>query len=195
MLLVVGERLNVPRYRENLAMVAYHRRSWEEHGWRIARRFPAMVYGQTRNRLDKIIPGEKWVVNLCPPHGLPGYWKSDCKKLARRVAEELVADISKNRFVERGEDRTVHEIEAIVLLGRNVARAFGLDDDHGFGTHFEAGGLWYILLPHPSGRNRFWGDPNSPQEVAKWMEHMKGMMDSKTFRSEQQGTFPPRPSS
>ncbi len=58
----------------------------------------------------------------------------------------------------------------VVLLGRNVARCFGLSKARWFEWHELRGGL-VTVAPHPSGRNRWWNDPaNREQAQAFWRE-------------------------
>lgn len=49
--------------------------------------------------------------------------------------------------------------DAVVLMGRRVARAWGLGDLPPLGEVRRAHGTLVLLLPHPSGRNRWWNDP------------------------------------
>jgi hypothetical protein len=44
----------------------------------------------------------------------------------------------------------------IVMLGRRVGQAFGLEDVPFFDAYPMGGGSLAVLLPHPSGRNREW---------------------------------------
>jgi len=65
------------------------------------------------------------------------------------------------RYVELIEDGA-RPRDAIILLGRRVARAFRLGDLRALGTvSRNAGhGPVIIALPHPSGLNRWWNDPD-----------------------------------
>lgn len=46
----------------------------------------------------------------------------------------------------------------LILLGRRVARAFSLDDLEEYDWQVVEGDT-FMMLPHPSGRNRVWNDP------------------------------------
>lgn len=50
-----------------------------------------------------------------------------------------------------------------VLLGREVAASFGIT--HGFLSHLRIGGKEYLLLPHPSGINSWWNNPENKQRA------------------------------
>lgn len=53
----------------------------------------------------------------------------------------------------------------VYMAGRRVAAAFGLSDMEMY-TWRDVGGQRFVLLPHPSGRNRIWSDPQTI-EVAR----------------------------
>lgn len=60
-------------------------------------------------------------------------------------------------------------LEGIVILaGRRVAKAFGLDHAPYF-TFFERGEAIVAVIPHPSGANRFWNDPENRVIAAKFL--------------------------
>lgn len=78
------------------------------------------------------------------------------------------------RFIARGAEPE----DLIVLLGRKVAKVFGLDDHPPLDAVVKGGGYGptYLLLPHPSGVNRWWNDRDNfatAQETlrAKWGAH------------------------
>lgn len=51
--------------------------------------------------------------------------------------------------------------DVAVLLGRQVCRAFGIDEavtQRGWLSWHERGGRHLLAMPHPSGRNRWWND-------------------------------------
>lgn len=48
----------------------------------------------------------------------------------------------------------------ILLLGKNVAKAFGFGNMK-FLDSTEIGGVMFHLFPHPSGVNRWWNNPNN----------------------------------
>lgn len=51
--------------------------------------------------------------------------------------------------------------DAVLLLGRRVVRAFGLEDLRPLGSVSRSAGIGPIIVavPHPSGRNRWYNDP------------------------------------
>lgn len=54
-----------------------------------------------------------------------------------------------------------HPDAILVLLGRKVAKSFGLDDVPAFGSKRLIGGPACVALPHPSGRNTVWNEPDA----------------------------------
>lgn len=68
--------------------------------------------------------------------------------------------------------------DAIILLGREVAKAFGLDDMAEVST-VDRGRATIYLIPHPSGLNRWYNDADNRSRVARvlkriWDEHRGG---------------------
>lgn len=64
-----------------------------------------------------------------------------------------------SRYVDLVE-RSAEPGDAVLLLGRRVARAFGLGDIEPLGMVWRNGGIGpcIVAVPHPSGRNRWWND-------------------------------------
>ena len=58
-------------------------------------------------------------------------------------------------------ERAAESSDAILLLGRRVARAWALDDLPPLGVVMRNAGQGPLiaLIPHPSGLNRWWNDP------------------------------------
>ena len=59
----------------------------------------------------------------------------------------------------------------VVLLGRGVARAFGMPPMIEWGTWCRMlMGTWHAaVFPHPSGRNRFWNDEAEARRMGLWL--------------------------
>ena len=85
-------------------------------------------------------------------------------RAARARAQELTKLSDEDRAkLERFEiGRQIEdlvELRTFILLGRRVAEAFGWKEAPQIGIaqryHF------FVFLPHPSGRNRIWNDPDS----------------------------------
>jgi uracil-DNA glycosylase len=53
----------------------------------------------------------------------------------------------------------------VILVGRGVARAFGLDFPY-FQWRVIGGGIPVAVVPHPSGRNRYWNQAS--HRIAAW---------------------------
>jgi len=99
--------------------------------------------GRRLARLIGVDPGElhsRQFVNLFDRP--VGQWDP---RLARARAAVILMRAGRGRFY-------------LVLLGRRVAAAFGLDRSSFFGTVVVEGVL-ALLLPHPSSRNRVYNDP------------------------------------
>lgn len=78
------------------------------------------------------------------------------------------------RLVEESADPT----DAIILLGRRVQRAFGLEQQEPLTTIVRGSGTTILCLPHPSGLNRWWNDPAHVVEAttalrALWGAHSR----------------------
>ena len=98
-------------------------------------------------------------INLLYRH--PGRWpgKNDDKwpeKLAR-VAAEAVRPLVRDRDV--------------ILVGRNVARAFGLAETPFHARLPDA----TVVIPHPAGRNHWYNDPVNRKEAHEfWTRYLRG---------------------
>lgn len=62
----------------------------------------------------------------------------------------------------------------ILLLGKRVAEAFGLNGDY-FDVHFVNDAHVYVI-PHPSGVNRWWNDPENRSRMEEFMHEVIGGM-------------------
>jgi hypothetical protein len=58
--------------------------------------------------------------------------------------------------------------DAILLLGRRVQRAFGLEEARELSIVVRSGGVGptIVVVPHPSGLNRWWNDPDHVDDAA-----------------------------
>lgn len=155
MILVIGERVNNRDLTPS--KVQRWRQSWIRWGWKAALATEAMVRGQSRTRLDQIVLGEKWVVNLLPPDNKPGSWD---QKMARQMAAEAEAWLRGKRCPIRG----------VVLLGRRVGNMFM--PGAAFGTTGRIGDIPVLLVPHPSGRNRFWNEAENVKKAKRWAKRL-----------------------
>jgi len=55
----------------------------------------------------------------------------------------------------------------VILLGRGVARAFGVRANFLEIEHRD--GVTFATIPHPSGRNRWWNDPANVERAARFL--------------------------
>jgi hypothetical protein len=84
-------------------------------------------------------------VNLCPA------------KWSMAVARESAMRLRRERE-QHDVNRAVKPV--VILLGQKVANAFNYDYRFPYSPML-AGDVYYIMLPHPSGRSRVWNDINS----------------------------------
>lgn len=150
MIYVIGERVNDRRL--TVEQVIRWQILWRERGWKAARVTPAFVRGACRARLDRVIGREYIAHNLLPPDNRTGRWD---QALADRVAAEALSILQ----------------GTVVALGRRVANTLvphvGLD----FGEiHRIREDLLVLVLPHPSGRNRWWSEPGAEEKSRAWVE-------------------------
>jgi len=55
----------------------------------------------------------------------------------------------------------------VILLGRNVARAFGFGSVPWFKAFYN-GNVVLVVAPHPSGKSRWWNDPANTREAGRF---------------------------
>jgi hypothetical protein len=74
-----------------------------------------------------------------------------------KLSDEDEAKLRRFEIGRRVEDLV--ELRTFILLGRRVAEAFGWKSGPkiGFAQRYH----FFIFLPHPSGRNRIWSDPEA----------------------------------
>jgi hypothetical protein len=58
--------------------------------------------------------------------------------------------------------------DRILLMGRQVANAFGLSHDY-FEWFWVSGGVKVAVFPHPSGRNRFWNTREQTEQARTFL--------------------------
>lgn len=122
--------------------------------------------GQTGRRLAELcgVPYEVLIecarfVNLLgrwPGRARSGTGDAWQPQAARRYAREVVWPL-------------VTERDIVVLLGRKVADAMAVEGEP-CGLVVEAGRPWLVTLPHPSGVNRWWNDPQHRRQAVALMQ-------------------------
>lgn len=60
----------------------------------------------------------------------------------------------------------------VVLVGRNVSIAFGLDKAAFFEWHEAADGTLLAVIPHPSGVNHWYNDPENAAECERFLRSL-----------------------
>jgi len=121
----------------------------------LMKRIGAFRKGPAFTRLDRIgVTRESllWTANLMPPAPQGVKWN---KELAERLAE-----VGRNDFCRN--------MDLLFLCGKPVAEAFGANARHGVGdvvviTKRTKG----VIIPHPSGLNRWWQDDAAVLELAE----------------------------
>jgi hypothetical protein len=64
--------------------------------------------------------------------------------------------------------RAEFEGRTVIVLGIEARKALGLYPIHGFGPQFVDGGTYYVI-PHPSGRCRWYNEPKNCEVVGKFL--------------------------
>ena len=59
----------------------------------------------------------------------------------------------------------------VILVGRNVARAFGANSV-AYLEGFLLGYVNAVVIPHPSGLNRWWNDPANTERARRFMRSL-----------------------
>jgi hypothetical protein len=97
-------------------------------------------------------------------------------KDAERVARRLWANLTGEREAVLAQygiwDHTVAEARVVVLLGQKVATAFDVRHPHLF-VLCQTSGPAMAVMPHPSGRNRYW---NEPAHIARAEQFLRGLL-------------------
>ena len=125
-----------------------------------------------RKRIDDLVPSS-WIdwsdwtfVNLFQ-RPMPREGKGSMFPLeeARRQANTIM------RFLRSTPEE---EYDLVVLVGKRVAKAFGIDGAVYFGAYtWSPHGPTYYVVPHPSGVNRWWNDPVNRERFKKWLVTIK----------------------
>lgn len=144
MILLVGERANLGR--------SWSPRLRPDDDVPLRLRLGAFTTSQSRANLLRAGLGWDAACNLLWP-SLSSAWDS---QLARRVASNLLDD---DRFT------------AYLLAGRRVAIAFGLSG-LAIPSAARAADRPVLVLPHPSGLNRLWNDPQVVSRVRRLYAEM-----------------------
>jgi hypothetical protein len=92
------------------------------------------------------------VLDLLPPDR-PGTWGIEGARIAAGRVGQWASDHG----------------HALLILGRRVAGAFELVGDYGEMGYLEAGAP-YIILPHPSSRNRWLNRPDRRERIRRWVD-------------------------
>lgn len=84
-------------------------------------------------------------------------------------------DLFPRRLAERAAERMAPRLRGrvVVLMGRNVAWAFGVDDLH-YLTWYVGRGGWarFAVCPHPSGVNRWWNDEGNRDRAGEFFQQL-----------------------
>jgi hypothetical protein len=153
--LAIGERFNQERWSPVLS---------NEYSFSLRVRMGLYNRGPRREFLDKL--GVRWThgINLLWPSPTPGEWDN-------KEAQQVVAAIASH---------VVCEYDYVLLFGRRVCDAWGVPYRVGqvfdgpvvvSGYLMESTAKW-MPLPHPSGRNRAWNDPEVKKKVRALAESL-----------------------
>lgn len=166
-ILLVAERFNLPR---NAVWDGYVELN-VQHWVRIALRAGVFRKGFSASKLKLI--GVRWTdaMNLLPPAPQGERWDS---RAARRVADEVVRLAAADRLHAGPTAMRKAPPSHVFICGRRAAESFG-QPYAGWPMLHSTEVLWHplvaskvMLIPHPSGLNRFWND-DVEIEVAREM--------------------------
>jgi len=181
--LLVGERWNsdeLTRWDCETALRDPHR--WLEvsrrlgaYGTGVSGKYHAFDHNLRRLGIE---PREHYhdALNLLPPSPVAGAWDA---QVADVVGNALV-DLNTAAHASYCEDGLLARwrFDVLLVLGRRVERALSHDTEKFFEPVLTAGGrVVKIVLPHPSGRSRFWNEKSRViagrdrlREVFRWLE-------------------------
>ena len=154
MLLVIGERVHSPS--SSQAGISRTREAWRQHGLRAILRYPGMAWGPTRARLVKLLDRQPdKVINLLPPDNKSGTWNHFDAERNASLLDHWLNSGNMWPYITN-EDGKEGQITHVVLCGARVAAAW---PERSIpcrepGTIWEHRQIRYLVLPHPSGRNR-----------------------------------------
>ena len=162
MILVIAERVHSPSM--PAAKVAEWAELWRKAPMRCMHIVKAMTHGSTRKRLEHLLcsPPNR-VMNLLPPDSRCGSWNA---AQARDVAQQFRKWLYEGRDPEITSECGQHgEVKTLVLCGSRVMDAwFSGAPPQKFleiGRSWRYRGISHMFMPHPSGRNRVWNDPEN----------------------------------
>lgn len=175
MILAIAERVNDPRM--DAERVARWARVWREHRLRAMLTTPAMSIGQTKSRFAALtgLPIRTKVINLMPPDNKIWTWDAGVAEMQADYLREWLREDACLTVFQDNEQCAQERVTGVVLLGRRVATAWQMGW-YKFGTITAIAGCQqpFLLLPHPSGRNRTWNDPalvaSLRQQVVKFQK-------------------------
>ena len=78
-------------------------------------------------------------------------------------------------------DNPPDNYRAMILLGKNVAKAFNLKDPEFLKWATTPQGLRYVVLPHPSGLNRWWNEKSNQKAALKFLGEMYDRYFGETY--------------
>lgn len=94
-----------------------------------------------------------------------GEWNAhEARLAAARIGNELCRDLLS--------PRPGGKLPTVVALGREVAEAFELPREHGLIIPYERGGVIWRQVPHPSGRNLWYNEPEHRMMVGVLLEEL-----------------------
>lgn len=105
-------------------------------------------------------------VNLIQ-HPIPDGWTKEVKAIAKREVASIVGipNVDMDTELKQG--------EVLILLGRQVAAAFGLNGVPFFYDDVvEPGAI--IVVPHPSPRSRYWNKPENRETMKTFFATLRG---------------------
>lgn len=183
-ILVIGERCNT---RGNMftrpasdheGRAAFEKRIYDDpwRYWEFSRRVQAFTDRQ-RERVASLIPGYTvdsitWI-NLCLPHPTPGYWTTnEAARAARCLAEAMITIpiLDRHQLVCACSSRVSHALRS--------AFRFEYPQHYGEITRALVTGQWFTRLPHPSGLNRAWNNPEMAVATAERLHSNLGRISS-----------------
>lgn len=69
-------------------------------------------------------------------------------------------------------ERYIRKRALFVFVGKNVAKAFSIKGEY-FESGVVAGRLRWTLMPHPSGINRWWNEPENRRKAARAFNNIR----------------------
>jgi uracil-DNA glycosylase len=112
--------------------------------------------GPSGERLTDLI-GRDWRIVMSAVNLMPsGVWKrEEMRAVGKRMREKLARD---------------QHFKVVLLAGRTVADAFGFAQTEPFFKRLVRRSVHYYIIPHPSGKNRWWNDSKNRRKFSAWFE-------------------------